>query len=219
MVYHHAVASDRRLRKFIRQWRRRYPFPVDWVDDRANKQCRRSEKQWLVQFDRVTTLKRRQTLSLIFWKFGGSAHLMEQAVKGIDSPSGWGHARRQIKKALVAPNATQALDCLAGPEEGISGWGPEVASVVLSACRPDTFTVVHDRSLRTLKALELFSPSVEGQFDRSDWWPYLRECKRLAQLCGRSLREVDQALWAAADDAPSLPKPPKRVTRKPPAQK
>ena len=31
------VPSDRKLRKFIGQWRKRYPYPVEWVDNRANK--------------------------------------------------------------------------------------------------------------------------------------------------------------------------------------
>jgi hypothetical protein len=201
------MASDRKVRKFIRQWRRRYPYPVDWIDDRANKRCRRSEAAWLAQFEGATTLKRREVLSLIFWKLGGSSHLMDQAVKGIEGPAAWGHARRQIKKALQTSNATTALDCLLDEPGGIPGWGPAMSSVVLAVCRPDTYVVADDRALRTLRTLGLYSPQTNGEFVRADWWPYLKKCRQMAKLCGLSLAAVHQALWAAADDAPNLPRP------------
>jgi hypothetical protein len=202
-----SMHSDRKVRKFIRQWRRRYPYPVDWVDNRANKQCRRSEAVWLAQFEGAMTLKRRQVLSLIFWKLGGNAQLMEQALDGIEGPAAWGHARRQIKKALGTSNATAAFDCLLGESGGVPGWGPAMSSLVLAVCRPDTYAAADDRGLRTMNALGLYSPQANGEFVRSDWWPYLKNCREMAKVCGLSLRAVDQALWAAADDAPKLPKP------------
>lgn len=203
------MPSDRKIRKFTRQWRKRYPYPLPWVDDRANKQCRRSEDQWLARFDGSTTLKRKDVLSLALWKFGGQAEQMEQAVQGIASPADWGRARRTIKRALVTSNPTEALVRLLGDEGGIAGWGPTMASVVLGVCQPNVYAVADQRVLRTLKALQLYEPAAEDEFLRADWWPYLRISRRLSDLSGMSLRDVSRALWAAADDAPSLPQAPK----------
>jgi hypothetical protein len=193
------------MRKFIRQWRRRYPYPAAWIDNRANKQCRRSEREWLAQFAGAEVLKRREVAALIEWKFGGQANRKEQALGGIASPAAWGHARRCIKKALAASSPTVALDHLLGERGGISGWGPAMASVVLAACRPGVYTIADQRALRTLKALDVFSPHSQDEFVRLDWLPYLKVCGRLARLGDMSLRDVDQALWAAADRAPQLP--------------
>jgi uncharacterized protein YjiS (DUF1127 family) len=199
------MASDRRLRKFVRQWRTRYPYPVPWVDRPANKQCRRSENQWLAQFDGVAVLRRRDVLALALWKLGGDGARHEAGVAGISGPAEWGHARRCIKRALAAPNPNQALDHLVGATGGVPGWGPEMASVVLAACRPATYVVADARCLRSLHALALLEPSVEEGFSREKWWPYLRTCRHLAELSGVSLRDVGRALWAGADGAPGLP--------------
>jgi hypothetical protein len=204
------MPSDRKTRRFIRQWRRRYPYPKDWVDNRANKQCRRSESDWLAQFEGADILKRREVAALIEWKFGNQANRREQALGGIASPAAWGHARRRIKKALATSNPTAALDFLLGEQGGISGWGPAMSSVVLAACRPGTYTVADQRALRTLDALNLYRPRAEGEFVRLDWVPYLLACRRLARICGLSLRAIDQALCAAADEAPNLPQATRR---------
>ena len=198
------MMSDRRLRKFIRAWRRRYPCPIEWVDDRANKQCRRSLDQWLAQFEGANSLKKRETISLIFWRLGGDATLMEKAVAGITGPAESGHARRCIKRALATSNPKAALDHLLG-EDGISGWGPEVASAILFACRPQTYTIFDERILRSLVRLGAYRLE-DTSFDQNDWLPYLRACRRLTDSSGMTLRAVSQALWAAADDAPNLPK-------------
>lgn len=202
------------MRKFIRQWRKRYPFPFPWVDDRANKQYRRSEAQWLASFDGATTLRRRDVVHLIEWRFGSQTDEKEHALDGVTGPSESGHTRRCIKRALEAPNPTEALDQLLGERGGIRGWGPAMASVVLAVCRPDTYVIADHRALRSLGALGLYSAHSEGDFVPEDWWPYLRICRRLAKDCGVSLPEVVHALTAAAEEAPKLPK-----SAKPPRQK
>jgi hypothetical protein len=213
LTYHFApMLSDRKMRKFIRQWRKRYPYPSDWVDNRANKQCRRSETEWLVRFEGVIDLRRRDVVALLEWKFDNQAHLKEQALRGVTGAVESGHARRCIKRALVARSPIVALDYLLEERQGIRGWGPTMASAVLAACRPDSYAVADSRALCTLKALELYSPSVEDDFTREDWWPYLRVCRDLVTISGLPLREVGRALWAASDHAPKLPKsskPPK----------
>jgi len=202
------MASDREVRKFVRQWRKRYPMPVDWADDRANKQYRRSESAWLAQFLGASVLKRRQVNALIQWRFADQADLRAQALHGIDGPAAWGHARRCIKKALAEASSTGALDHLLGEHGGVPGWGPAMASVVLAACRPHTYTVADRRAVRSLVALGRFSPHSGGEFVRADWYPYLSACREIAEICGVPLRTVDQALWAGADAAPELPKKP-----------
>jgi hypothetical protein len=207
------VPSDGKVRRFIRRWRKRYPYPVPWISDGANKQCRKSEAQWLAPFEGATVLRRRQVTALVEWTFAGDAAKRETALHGITGPRHSGHARRCIERALTTTSATGALDRLLDEQGGIPGWGPAMASAVLAACRPDTFVVADHRALRTLRALALYPPGppagpgdAEGEFARADWWPYLRICRKLASSCGVSLREVGHALRAAADDAPRLPK-------------
>jgi len=202
------MPSERKVRKFIRQWRKRYPYPVAWVDDRANKQCRRSEAEWLSAFDGASTLRRRDVRTLIEWRFSASAIERGEALETIAGPAEWGRARRSIKRALATSNAMAALDCLLGECGGVPGWGPVMASVVLAACRPTEFVVADERALRSLRALGIYEGAGDGAFGRADWWPYLQSCRKLATTSGVVLRHVEQALRAAADDAPRPPKAP-----------
>lgn len=203
------MPSDRRIRKFVRQWRRRYPHPVEWVDDRANKQQRRSEAEWFAQFEGASSLKRREVRALVDWRFAGRADLREEAFAGIDSPAAWGRAQRCIRRALKEESPVRAFDHLLSETGGIPGWGPAMASVVLAAASPDVYAVADERALGALEALGLLVPRTRGRFERSDWWPYLRASRALASECGMSLRGVHQALWAAGDLAPALPDKPK----------
>lgn len=203
------MASDRKVRKFLRQWRRHYPSPSPWVDQRANKQLRRSERQWLAPLNGAPALRRRDVAALIEWRFVGHPGLREDALRGITGSAHSGHARRCIVKALATASPTGALDCLLEERGGIPGWGPDMASAVLAACRPDLYAVADGRSLRSLRALDLYAPCTDDDFVRDDWWPYLRICRKLAARCDLRLRQVGQALWAGADAAPRLPAGPK----------
>jgi len=196
------VLSDRRLRTFLRRWRRRYPGPVPWVDDRANKAARRSEAAWLEQFAGRSSLKRREVKALVGWRFDDVATEQQLALRGLDD---WGHARRCVKKALGATSPTDALDCLLGERGGIAGWRPAMASALLAACRPDRYAVVDERALRALAGLGVVTPVTADGVDPGDWWPYLRACRDLARRSGLPLRSVAQALWAAAEESPKLP--------------
>jgi hypothetical protein len=200
------MTSERKVRKLIRQWRKRYPFPVDWVDDRANRMCRRSESEWLAQFDGASNLRRREVLALARWRLADQPDRSADALSAITGPAEWGHARRCIKRALATANPVGALDCLLGESGGVPGWGPEMASAILAACRPDAYPVADRRALQTLRVLDLHSPVGSDAFSRADWWPYVRLCRQLAMIGGVSLREVRQALWAAGDEAPKLPR-------------
>lgn len=200
------MPSDATVRKFIRQWRKRYPHPVPWIDNGANRQCRKSEARWLAQFEGRALLKRREVVALVGWRFSEPSAEGERALRGVTGPFESGHARRCIKKALATTGALSALDCLLEESGGIPGWGPAMASAVLAACRPDIYAVADGRALGALRALGLTPPREDDEFRRGDWWPYLRTCRSLATLCDVSLCEVTQALRAAGSTAPSLPK-------------
>src|SRR6202034_3662879 len=117
-----------------------------------------------------------------------------------------GHAKRCIRKAVATSNSMTALEGLVGETGGIRHWDPAMASVVLAVCRPNLYAIADKRALRSLSALNLYNPAVDNEFSAVDWVPYLRACRKLAEVSGLSLREVSRALWAAADDAPNLPK-------------
>ena len=208
------MVSDRKLRKFLRQWRTRYPLPVEWADDRANKQYRRSESRWLEQFEGATSLKRRQVRVLIAHRFVAEPERRAKAMAGLESPNSWGRARRAINKALEEPSPTAALDHLVGDGSGIPGWDPETATTVLAACRPKRYLVADTRALVALRGLGLCAPRDTERFHAADWWPYLRACRKLAEVSGLSLRAVGQALRAAGEAAPRLPEPPEERRRR-----
>ena len=162
------------MRAFLRRWRRRYPAPVAWADDRANKAARRSEKAWLAQFEGRSSLKRREVRALVRWRFHGLATEEQLALRGVEDTASWGHARRCVKKALAATSPTDALDCLLGDQGGIAGWRPAMAGALLAACRPDDYAVVDDRALQALAGLGLMDPVTTEGVDRDDWEPFLR---------------------------------------------
>jgi uncharacterized protein YjiS (DUF1127 family) len=199
------MPSERKLRRFLRQWRKRYPYPLPWIDNRANRQCRRSEDSWLGQFEGLSTLKRRDVVTIALWRFGGDGELMEKSTSGLATPAEWGHARRCIKRALSTDSSSKAMKQLLGDEDGVPGWGLEFASAVLSVVRPSIFVVADPRALRSLRALGVYRSVSELEFASADWWPYLRSCRHLSRVSGLSLRDVGRALWAGADDAPGLP--------------
>jgi hypothetical protein len=203
------MASDRKLRKFLHQWRQRYPIPEAWVDDRANKQCRRSEARWLAQFEGSTSLKRWHVRALIARRFWADPDRQAKALWGIESPNSWGRARRSIHKALEEHSPTAALEHLVGDDRGVPGWDTATASMILAACRPKAYVVADARALAALRGLGLCTPSDSEQFQPVDWWPYLRACRRLSAVSGLSLGAVGQALWAAGDKAPNLPERPR----------
>lgn len=164
----------------------------------------------MTQFEGASTLKRREVLALIEWTGGHHRDLRHRAVQGLTEPAQWGHARRRIKKALSTPNPVGALDFVLEECGGIEGWGPYVGSLVLAACSPRDYAIADPRSLVTLEALRLYTPSVAGDFSRSDWWPYLHLCRRWARECSLTPRQVSQALSVAAAEAPNLPRAPKK---------
>jgi hypothetical protein len=196
------VLSDSELCTYISVWLRRYP-KFDGFDH-ENLEARVAEQARLAPYRDARSCTRDQVQDLIDWKFQSMPHRRHRALLGI-SPERWVHATQRIEKALIAPGDVLPLKCLIGSRGGIFGFGPAMGSAVLAACRPETFTVADVRALTTLRAIGYVPPG-PSTFRLSDWEPYVRICRRIATRCERSLREVDQALWAA-NGRDNLPEP------------
>ena len=72
-------------------------------------------------------------------------------------------------------------------------------SAILTARDSERYTVMDVRALRSLIMMGLWHETDQGAAPASclTWLHYLDVCRELAQSCGRSLRTVDRALWAA----------------------
>lgn len=92
--------------------------------------------------------------------------------------------------ALTAPLAIQhrILTLLKGVEV-------PMASSLLTVWRPEVHTVIDVRAVNSLvKKLEMPDPGA-GKYP--PYMEYLSVCKAISQRCGRDLRVVDRALYAA----------------------
>jgi hypothetical protein len=183
-------------------WCEQYPWPSASAEDDAA--AREKEDRFLTRFAGLAALDHDQIAELIEWKFQSMHHRKALAMRGI-SPERWDGrdgapgAADLIRKALTTSDDHEALATLANSAGGIYRFGPAMSSVILAACRPDRFTVADSRALSTLRALGRMPPGPPG-FRLNDWLPYLDACRKLAQLCGLSLRQVDRALWVGASD-------------------
>ncbi len=179
----------------LRAWGELYPDPS--APAGQNAAARANEDGRLAKFAGLDALDRDQVIQLIGWKFQSMAHRKALAMRGI-SPQRWagpGGAAELIRHALADNDDGNALATVCR----IHRFGPAMSSVVLAACRPERFTVADSRALKTLRALGRMQAG-SPDFRQGDWLPYLNACRSLAMLCGLSLREVDRALWVAAND-------------------
>jgi len=71
----------------------------------------------------------------------------------------------------------------------LRGVGVPVASAVLALCFPDEYAVIDFRNWRQLFETE------RNSFDISAYKRYMREVRRLSGELGRSVQEVDHAIW------------------------
>lgn len=179
----------------LRTWCSLYPDPRATAE--RNATARAIEDQQLGLFAGLNALHRDQVVNLIEWKFQSMAHRKTLAMRGISSErwDGQDGAGELIRKALAATDDYVALTTVCG----IYRFGPAMSSVVLAACCPSRFTVADSRALKALRELGRL-PGGPRVFRLGDWLPYLNACRALSHLCDMSLREVDRALWVAADD-------------------
>jgi hypothetical protein len=179
----------------LRSWRELYPDPS--APAGQNAAARADEDERLAGFAGLDVLERDQVIQLIGWKFGSMAHRKALAMRGV-SPQRWAGpdgACELIRHALADNDDGNALATVCR----IHRFGPAMGSVILAACRPDRFTVADSRALKTLRGLGRMQDG-PADFQARDWLPYLNACRSLATLCGLSLREVDRALWVAANE-------------------
>jgi hypothetical protein len=179
----------------VTAWCELYPDPS--AGRERNAAARADEDERLGRFAGLDALDRDQVIELINWKFGSMAHRRALAMRGI-SPERWAGpdgAAGLIRRALAASDDDDALATVCG----IYRFGPAMGSTVLAACRPGRFTVADSRALEALRGLGRMSAGPPG-FRLADWPPYLTACRSLAMQCELSLRDVDRALWVAAND-------------------
>jgi hypothetical protein len=189
----------------LRGWCKLYPDPLAPAE--RNAAARTAEDKQLGEFANLDQLDRDQVVALIGWKFQSMAHRKALALRGITAER-WDGAADLIRRALADKDDDDALATVCR----IYRFGPAMGSVVLAACRPGRFTIADSRALKALRGLDRMPAGPPG-FRQRDWVPYLDACRNLASLCGLSLREIDRALWAAADDPSLLGQPLSRPQR------
>lgn len=197
---------------YVSAWLDRYP------DDKAasavNTMAREAEAQRLSRFAGMTVLTQSDADDLVHWKFDTFPPRLTNALAGI-SPANWPHAERRIAEALQVAHACPGLDrppllIMSVTAMGVYGWGEAMSSAVLAACFPRRFTIGDTRALATVQMLAdadlLGGATIPGgeDFAFRHWEPYLAACRWIGGSCRLSLREVDQALWAA-DGSTGLP--------------
>jgi hypothetical protein len=187
------------LRAFVSVWLDRYPDPDANSSD--NRSARASEEKRLNRFIGMASLSQADARELVGWKFNSMAHRRANALKGVDDVH-WPHANERIRAALAAEGDLLPLTAMASVRDGVWGWGPAMSSMILAVCFPKRFTIADTKALSTVRALDFPVPT-GGTFGINHWEPYLAACRQIAEECDRTLREVDQALWAA-DGKPYL---------------
>jgi hypothetical protein len=185
------MRRDEDLRAYVDRWLDR--FPDERASSAANAGEREADAKWLDRFVGRTDYSRKQIYDLIDWKFRSRWLYRTNARKGVDA--GWPKARTRIREAFRLDDEA-ALYHLLGARGGIPSVGPAMASVFLMAHDPARFTIADVWALASVRSLGLLPPGPQG-FRASDWMPYLSACRSLHDRTGRSLREIDQALWAA----------------------
>jgi hypothetical protein len=179
----------------LRTWCSQYPDPRATAERSGTAGT--SEDQRLGLFAGLDAVDRDHVVKLIQWKVQSMAHRKTLAMRGISSErrDGQDGGAELVRKALAATDDYVALTTVCG----IYRFGPAMSSAVLAACRPSRFTVADSRALKALRGLGRL-PGGPRVFRLGDWLPYLDACRTLSHLCDMSLREVDRALWVAADD-------------------
>ena len=188
------------LCNYLSDWLNRYPDRSASEDENAG--ARSTEALWLRRFADRENYSYAEVVELINWKFQSRKLYRDRALAGI-AEDRWRHADERIRMAIRSESDVEAITSLLGSHGGIPFFGPAMSSVVLAANQPDRFTIADSQALAALRAIGVF-PEGGRNFALADWPEYLLVCRRLASDCHLSLRELDQALWAARGSAPPL---------------
>lgn len=79
----------------------------------------------------------------------------------------------------------------------LRGIATATATVLLTFWKPDIYTVMDVRALRTLADHGLWDKSPNA--DTEEYPDYLQQCHSLAEQFGLNLRDVDRALWSLGE--------------------
>lgn len=122
----------------------------------------------------------RENLRVIFtWKTGG------RGISRLDRNS-----EKEIADALRLANEAKFERSAIAVLCGLNGIEVPVASAVLTAMKPEMFTIIDFRALESL-----------GETQRRTWYSidfylrYLQACREIAKQHNVSLRTLDRALW------------------------
>lgn len=139
-------------------------------------------------------LSKRDILLMLRWKLGRITDAHAQTIAD--------DKMTEINEAVVnagkPDRKIEALEAL----ERIPGVGLAVATVILTVCYPDDFTII---DWRVLEALDLFPDGLpeekRREYNSIDWTAktyleeYLPKVRERQKLWGCTLRETDRALW------------------------
>lgn len=175
--------DKRQVRAWVRAWADVYPEKMD---------------EPLVALDGRDHFDRDAMDVVIGWKFITMAHRRANARRYLRGES----------EARIEDLTRRAFGC--GDDLGallivdvLPGVGAALGSSILMANDPDRYTVMDTRSLKSLRALGLFSSRWSDANER-EWLDYLAACRSLRDATDESLRRVDRALYSA-DGKPGMP--------------
>jgi hypothetical protein len=159
-------------KKWIQKWAATYPAEYDATIQRLAGQRPRYD-------DMVAIVRWKSARSLGYFR-RNDARVVEQIVA----------------EALGTEDDFQALTTLIA----LHGVKERVASAILSAYRPDRYTVMDARAWTSLRAHGYLKAAQRSSWLRR-WEPYLNTCRTLALQHGLTLRALDKALYEAKGKA------------------
>lgn len=164
------------LRRFVDRWSDKYPPTYD---------------DPLVALEGLASLGHDDAEALYRWKFRG---LWPQRKINQMRAVPESDIRALTERAFRCEDELGALLILT-LLPGLSSAG---SSAVLAAQNPARYTVMDVRAIASLIALERWDEERQGAEASAVMWPeYLEICREISAETGRSLRDVDRALWKA----------------------
>ncbi|WP_146228250.1 hypothetical protein [Micromonospora sp. S4605] len=176
--------DDGDLTRWVTAWAQRYPAQYDKV---------------LAPLHGAAALDRSALLMVIDWKFGNMAHRRARARAGLAQ-----ERDQAILDITAAARACVDDGAAMSVIQAISRVGPALGSALLMTMDPLRWTVLDGRAVKSIRAIG-HNDVPPGSQDRSTWLPYLFACRAVSDRTGKSLRDVDRALYQANGD-PDLPR-------------
>jgi len=141
----------------------------------------------LARIRREKRLRRDDLLAVARWKTPRSRPRVERNSER--------DVRGATREALTSADERRRIESLTALE----GVGFPTASAILHFCHEDPYPVLDVRALWSLGLAK--TPHYGFDF----WWTYVLACRDLSRRSGRTMRDVDRALWQyARERAPRL---------------